>query len=257
MTENDRLCANFEQEYLLLLDEDLPETRADLLRSHLTTCEQCSNKAREMETVLNGYSELPVPSVDDARWSEMVDKAMEESISPGTPPHPRPSIGRLFPLAAALLIGFLLGSWWRTPGVGELASLRDELAGLRTELTLNALRDRKAAIRLEGVALGVSQRDAVVFHALLTMLDHDPNLNVRIAVIQALQSYRDEPRLQPALFRAFEREDSPIARFALIDVLSDLDNPESRRFLEKLVADPTLSEEMRDHIEYAMKPKHG
>ncbi len=66
---------------------------------------------------------------------------------------------------------------------------------MRQLVALSLLQQQNASDRLRGVnyAYRVEQSDPQVLSALLTTLDHDSNVNVRLAAVDAVRNFTDSP----------------------------------------------------------------
>src|SRR5438128_11544340 len=85
----------------------------------------------------------------------------------------------------------------RTDGgtnVRALAQLREEMSSMKQLVTLSLLQQQSASDRLRGVewSCRLAQPDEHVLSALLRALDSDPNVNVRLAAIDALHRFASD-----------------------------------------------------------------
>ncbi len=128
--------------------------------------------------------------------------------------------------AALLIMGVLVGQSLslRDRGQGDLARLQDEVRGMRQMVTLSLLEQQSASERLRGVdyAYRVDQSDTQVLSALLHAVNHDPNVNVRLAAVDALRKFSASPQLRNTLDKALVKQDSPLVQIALIDLIVDV-----------------------------------
>jgi anti-sigma factor RsiW len=148
-------------------------------------------------------------------------------------------------IAAALLCiagGFAAGRGWPgAPARTEIADLREELRDMRQMMTLTLLQQQSASERLRGVSWSaqVDRPAAPVLDALLDTLAHDPNVNVRLASIEALTTFAQDARVRTGLVDALapSRQDSPLVQLALIDALVQMKEQRSVTALKTLAAD--------------------
>jgi hypothetical protein len=157
--------------------------------------------------------------------------------------------------AAAAIVFFALGALAGrdlvTPESPEpdetLSALRGEVREMRQLLTLSLLQQDWATERLRGVAFSglIENPGREVVDALLDALMHDPNVNVRLAVVDALGQFSDEQRVRDGAVEALERADSPLVQVALIDALVELSEARSMDTLRRLSTDPAVPEAVR------------
>jgi HEAT repeat protein len=179
---------------------------------------------------------------------------------------PRPWYARLWPstpiwqyaMAAALLVAGGLGGKYAATPRGEnpeMAQLKGQVEGLRQLVALSMLQDQSAGSRMRGVTYSVqmAQPDSQVEQALLTTVTHDPNVNVRLSAVDALEKYAGDPQIRRALVDAVPLQDSPMVQVALIDLLVQLNDRDSGPALQKLAVDPEVDETVRQHAAAAMQ----
>jgi anti-sigma factor RsiW len=122
-----------------------------------------------------------------------------------------------FGLAAALaLVGVVVGQQLPSPVDAEVAALRAEV---RT-VGLALLDHQSASERLLGIEW--SRRAAPtpeLVSALLERVQYDPNLNVRLAAVDALRADIDRTDVSAGLAMALERQESPLVQVAMTDAL--------------------------------------
>ncbi len=107
----------------------------------------------------------------------------------------------------------------------EMAQLKGQVEGLRQLVALSMLQEQSAGSRMQGVTYSVqtAQPDSQVEQALLHAVTHDPNINVRLSAVSALEEkYAGDPQVRRALADAVPLQDSPLVQVALIDLLVQL-----------------------------------
>jgi hypothetical protein len=170
-------------------------------------------------------------------------------------------------LAAGLLIGsvhgFGLPRGGTTPangangadvvggaGGGEIHALRDEVRSLSRLVTLSLLKQDSASERLRGVSFGreAGRSDDRVLQALLDTLRHDPDVNVRLAAVDALAPALGQPAVRGQLVQEVGAQRSPMVQIALIDMLLARDRAGTQRQLLDLTASPALDATVRGYL---------
>ncbi len=159
----------------------------------------------------------------------------------------KPGLQGLVPQATIAAVVFLLGMYvgrvnigGRDPAAQEVKRLDTEVQGLRQTVALSLMDRQSANSRLEGISWSsrVEQPDGDLVAALLTALNRDPNTNVRLAALDALEKFAGEPAVLKALVDALPRQDSPLVQIALIDALVHIRDDAAAGELRKLSGDP-------------------
>ena len=151
--------------------------------------------------------------------------------------------------AALLIMGIVVGQWLslRDRGQGDLARLQDEVRGMRQLVTLSLLEQQSASERLRGVdyAYRVDQSDTQVLSALLHAVNHDPNVNVRLAAVDALRKFAGSPAVKGTLDQSLVKQDSPLVQIALIDLIVDVRDKAAAPSLQALERGPAVNKDVR------------
>ena len=169
-------------------------------------------------------------------------------------------------LALALGAGVFIGSNSASrQGAEDLAEMRDEIRSLRSTVALALLAEQSPSERLNGVAYGreLQTEDRRVADALFTTLLEDPNVNVRLAALDALREVSSRPETRTRLLESIPAQDSPLVQISAIDVLLEASTPASgtsspaastredvagRADLARLAENPDLDEVVRGYL---------
>jgi hypothetical protein len=91
-------------------------------------------------------------------------------------------------------------------------------------------------------------KDDRIVSALFARLIEDPNVNVRLAALEALRPTAAQPGRRSELVAAVTRQDSPLVALSLIDLLLESGDAAARRDLEQLLANPKLDPVVRGYL---------
>jgi len=244
------------------------------IQSHLKSCAACQGEYESLSTLWNSLGALPEEKPSPAmreRFFVMLS-AYEQGVR-----HAEKSsvwgalngfLGRLLPkqpalqfaMTVLLVIGsFALGS--RTAsglisGGGErddqteLAELRGEVYAMSRMLAVSLLQQQSASERIKGVSWSerLSQPDEQVIATLVQTLNYDPNVNVRLAAMDALTRYVDQREIRQALLQSLPKQSSPLVQLALVDVVTELKISDAAPVFRQLLQDEELNQTVRDRI---------
>jgi len=118
-------------------------------------------------------------------------------------------------------IGFTAGYFYQRPGHAALEQATHQAESMRQELSLVMLDRSSAGERLQGVRTCAQLNDPgeAVIHRLLTILSGDENIQVRLAAVDALYLFGDQPHVRQGVTLALQKQESPLMQVALIDLL--------------------------------------
>ncbi len=166
-----------------------------------------------------------------------------------------------FALAASLLlVGVVIGRSTASapapsaPPPAGIAEVRSELRDMRQMLTLSLLQQQSATERLRGVSWTsqIDQPGNEVVSALLDTLLHDPNVNVRLAAVDALRRVSDRPDVRLGTKQAVTDPSSPLLQVAVIDFMVETRDPQAASLFRTLAQDTGVDALVRGRAQWGL-----
>lgn len=258
---------------------ELDEATGREFAAHLDHCDACREEADELGAIWAnlGLIQTPAPRRElRARFYEALE-AYRQGMVAAEQGHRRPIqafFARYWPkrpalqlavstacLVAGLGIGYAIhgtrGSIGPAPAANsaELSQLRGEVDNMRQLVALSLLRQSSPSERMKGVdwTYRVPQSDTEVLSALLYTINHDDNVNVRLAAVDALHSFADSPVARKGLRQAILRQTSPLVQIALIDLSVELHDSPSAPVLDSLAHQTEVNPEVRQRAQWALE----
>jgi anti-sigma factor RsiW len=227
------------------------------LAGHLAGCVACRAEERALAAVWSDLGSLPVelpgPELRAAFYADLEER-IDSAAGRGAEPAARRLAGwQRWAAAAALLAAGFAGGWGLgndAPERREVAELRHELDSLSALVLTTLLDDPRATERLRGVHLSRRYRstEGEVTLRLLELIEHDSNVNVRLAALDVLARNARRPEIGAALADTLPHQRSPLVQIALADALIDSGSREVAAALRDLVASPTLDRSVREYL---------
>ena len=264
---------NCEETKLILpeyLSESLNETEEIAFSSHLAGCDACRAETERLGTLWRSLALLPgtYPEPDSAvreRFYESLAAYRHgmESARPGWKDKlaalwPRQTAWQMGIGFAMLVIGLGVGYAVRPAGSAnsnsEVAQLRGEVSGMRQMVALSLMQQQSAGERLRGVswAYRAEPSDTEVLSALLSAVNNDPSVNVRMAAVESLHQFGASLVTRTAIVQSISKQTSPLVQIALIDLLVDLKVTEASAELKKLAADASVDPSVQQRAKWAL-----
>jgi HEAT repeat protein len=268
-----------EEAKLLLADYwsgTLDEAQELAFDTHTASCDRCRAEAERLGGLWKSLALLPAASDEfepgtnvrtrfyDSLGAyrqglESVPKRKwRERISALWPSQPAWQMAISFALlVAGIGVGYELHSdKTAQPPVagGEVAQLREEVSSMRQMVALSLLQQQSAGERLRGVtyAYQAPPSDTEVLSALLTTMNQDQNVNVRLAAVDALHKFGASPVMRAAVLQSIRKQDTPLVQIALIDLLVDLKDTDAVADLANLSNDEKIDSAVREHAKWAL-----
>lgn len=160
---------------------------------------------------------------------------------------------RLAFASVTLLLGMVAGFLLRAPGPQkdeQIGRLGEEVRDLKEMMMLSLLEKESATDRLKAVSLteDMDQASHKVTSALLQTLNHDDNVNVRLAALEALKPYVKDSKVREELIRSISKQDSPLVQLSLAEVMAQLQVKSSVKELEKILKNENTPVDVKKKI---------
>ncbi|MCP4724538.1 MAG: HEAT repeat domain-containing protein [bacterium] len=224
-------------------------------------------KLEETNEFLEGFS-IPEPSAEmHARFFSMLEDSKRQPIRERTS---RRTIfermndyfqSNFVPkLAYSLLmivIGIGIGNWF-PPGQqysSQISKMSTEVKEIREMMIFNLVNHPSATERMKTVNLTSSfeNLDDKIVTALLNTLNSDPNVNVRLAAIETLSRFADNPEVRQGLIQSISKQESPLTQLSLADVMVTLNEKRAVDQLRVLVEKKGTNSAVKTRIEECIK----
>jgi HEAT repeats len=161
-----------------------------------------------------------------------------------------PVMFRAAAAVALVMIGVTMGYYVNDYNTQkEIArAAKEEADSLRREMFARMTDQNSASQRMMGVnvALTYSRADSEVVNALVKVLNEDKNTNVRLAALEALSNFHQEPIVRKELISALAKQDDPIVQIALIQLMVKMKEKGVLNDLNRIIEDSNTIKPVKD-----------
>ena len=205
---------------------------------------------RRFYSMLETYSHGLNYSSEKVSWSDKINTWVEKFL-------PRRPVFQLGIITAMLIVGmvtgFQLNNSYRTQG--EIVQLKDEVREMRQVVTNSLLNQYSAVERIQGLTMSrnIKDPDEQFLSLLLLILNSDPNVNVRLAAVNALSRFTDNSWARTELARSLSLQESPLVQISLIDLLVEIREQRALGVLRTIINDQRSMEEVKKHARWGMQ----
>ena len=227
--------------------------------THLASCERCRAEAEDLKDLWGTLGALPEEDPSLGMRVRFYDalrawRQNEEQRRHGFWWLQHPAFQAACAVAI-LVIGIGAGYMVRGRDTAEVSQLRGEVYNMRQLVALSLLQQQSASDRLRGVnfAYRVEQPDPQVLSALLTTVNHDQSVNVRLAAVDALRNFTDNPVGRKGLVQALAKQDSPLVQIAILDQIVEVHEKSAVSAVQFLLSTNGLNPEVRQRAQWALK----
>ncbi|HLF33350.1 MAG TPA: zf-HC2 domain-containing protein [Cyclobacteriaceae bacterium] len=246
------------------------ETRKEI-DDHLKSCEVCSGELARERMIIDKMagSETIIPgerlraNFHAMLKSEIENLARANSIKE-TPIHRILGIKWSSPfmriaaglaiLIAGIAIGVFIRSGSGRQQSGQLSELKIEMQEMKEMLMLTMLNEESASQRIKAVnyTSEISVPDQKVITALISTLNHDKNVNVRMAAAYSLSKYWDNTLVRDSLVESLGRQNDPIIQIVLINIFTDKKEIKAIRPMQDIIMNENTISEVKDIAEKSL-----
>jgi hypothetical protein len=267
-------CKDYREQFASLLSDSLDVSQRREIESHLEGCADCRKEFEASKKIWDLMGEIPQPEPSEAMQSDFDAILSHYKGKLGVKKNPiaewikklreywslqaQPRLAfSLLLIALGLIGGYLL----HEPGQSavsynrQIDSLSSQVSDMKQVMLLSLLQDPSASQRIRAVSYTdeISNVNLKVIDALFTTLNGDPNVNVRLATLEALIKLSGEPRVREGLVRSIDLQDSPIIQSAIADAMVKLQEKSSVQSLQKLLNRKGLNQMVKINIEKSIQ----
>jgi Putative zinc-finger len=239
-------CVDIQSVLIDFLDDRLDAIRRQEIVTHLEICENCRLEESRLRELLRAVAETPEEQ-PRSTLRENFNRLMQSpptahgasESAPGLAENPvkklplhLPSIGWNSPasrIAAAILLlltGFGIGLKTANNRDGatptQMAELKNEVRDVKQTLMMSMLKQESASDRIKAVdyAEEIVNPNQQILGALITTLNHDKNVNVRLASLYSLSKFAGNRTVLDSLVVSLNQQTEPIIQIVMISILT-------------------------------------
>ncbi len=267
-------CAFDRERLSLLITGSLSEQEREEIETHLTGCADCRMELKSYRKLWSLMEEVPAPALPHtmrAGFQSMLAAYKDEIKAPAKPLspfiarmrsfiqlQPRPGFAFSFILLAiGLTAGWLLHRPAQQSALAynrQIDSLSAQVSEMKQMMMLSLLENPSASQRIQAVGYTdeIGNVNKKVIDALLTTLNEDPNVNVRLITLEALAKLSNSPSVREGLIKSIAQQESPLLQSAIADIMVKLQERRSIQSLKQLLNKKDLNEMVRLKIEQSI-----
>jgi hypothetical protein len=210
---------------------------------------------KQVTTVMDRSSEINPSNKLYKGFQQM----LKEEVARESAPQQRqvfftPNVLRAAAAVLLVMTGVTIGYYVNQYNVQQhrLAEIEKENLELRTDMLAKMGDQSSASQRMKGVNValtyseGERNLDAELVNTLVTMLNEDKNTNVRLAALDALIKFQEEPTVRTALISSLSTQNDPIVQITLIQLMVKMKEKGVLKDLNKIIEDSSVMKPVRD-----------
>ncbi len=197
------------------------------------------------------------PAIPSKSLKQNFEKSLQAEISKSNPGLPsgkqvlfQPWVLRIAAAVVLVMVGVVIGNWINTTRQNnqELARLKEEVEANKKIMLAMLENQQSASQRMMGatVAYELPKADDEIVNVLVKTMNEDPNTNVRLAALEALGKFYQQPHVRKALLTALPTQKDPMVQIALIRLLVQMKEKQVVNELQKITRDENIMKAVKD-----------
>ncbi|MFC0181161.1 HEAT repeat-containing protein [Pseudarcicella hirudinis] len=264
-------CEYDKERLIYLLNNPINETERTALEKHIEGCPDCQNEFEASQKIWTLLGEIPQPAPSDhiqadfrkmlANYKETVTEKhnfIESLLAKFKQLWTlQPSLQLAYSivlLVTGLFAGYFINHSKEPVLNGEISALSMEVQDMKKMMMMSLLENPSASERMRAISYSeeITDVNSQVIEALLTTLNNDENVNVRLMTLEALVKLSGNPMVREGLVQSITRQESPLVQSAIADVMVKLQEKKSIKPLQKLLRKNDLNEMVKDKIRQSL-----
>lgn len=126
---------------------------------------------------------------------------------------------------------------------------------MQETMMFNGLKDQSPSERIKavGYAEDIVNPNEKVINALTNTLNHDKNVNVRLAALYSLAKFTDDRKVMDTLVTSLSNQTEPIIQIVLINILTEKKEVKAIGPIQDLIQNGKTLKEVKDIAQKGLK----
>jgi hypothetical protein len=216
------------------------------------------NELKEVINLLDVDKELDVPEKGKADFLTMLEeqkgKASDTINIRKINWLNKNTFYRVAAAVTLVLVGYLGSLWVDSFRQSNFQVLENELNDMKELVIKTMMKQESASERIQGVLTvnDLKAPDEEILNALITTMNYDDNVNVRMAALEALTNFAEYEMVKNAFIQALLNQDNPTIQIKLISILVNMEEKRAVDPIQKMIDDENISTFVKDEAQYGL-----
>jgi hypothetical protein len=265
-------CKEVQPELLDFIDDRLDAFTREEMDRHLKICEKCRDDLKELKILVKNIAVTEEAEPGEAlreNFNTMLQSELnilataniiKESRTARTLSLAWPSTiwkiaACFFILIAGIAIGIKVKSGIESSSSKQMSELKSEVKDMKEALMFTLLKEESPSERIKAVNYTekMSNPNQEVINALINTLNHDKNVNVRLASLYSLSRFSDNPIVVDSMVTSLNRQTEPLIQVVLINMLAEKRETRAIKPIQDILSSKKTLEEVKDIARKGLK----
>lgn len=247
-------CENIKIYIPEYIDGKLDSTKSETIKTHLEKCDECKKIYNKLHSFLNFTDSLPEIETPDGMKEEFLELAELDKNNQKQ----KIFLPFWIKVAAVIVIAFSTFATGYFTGFkgSENKYLQTELVQLKQEVFLANFHDLTGPQKIQTLynvkTLDLPENNLIT--ALVSTMNNDNNVNVRLAAINALSEMIDKnENVKTELINSLSVQENPLLQISLIQVLTESGITEAKDKIESISNDENTDQNVKIYAKDMIK----
>lgn len=265
-------CEEIQSLLIEYIDGNLSNDLTSEIKDHLKNCPACRKEQEELNQVFSTLQKYRMESPDDSLRQNFNDVLREEidhlkvnETIRETPMKRIISIKWASPflrIAAAIILlvsgvwmGIFIQSSSQRNESDLLSELKNEVKNMKELLMFTMLNGESASQRIKAINYSseIPYPNKKVIDALISTLNEDKNVNVRLAAAYSLERFWNIQQVRDSLIVSLDRQTEPILQIVLINILTEKKEVRAVHPIREIISRENTIREVKDIAEKSIR----
>lgn len=261
-------CEQVKHQLIDYIDGQVSDNTREAIDGHLSHCNACQEEYIKTGQLLNQMAEQadeePSTNLRSGFYQMLEAEKSSLHVKPLKPTANRISFkyylnyGKVAAQIILLVgIGVIIGSRIKINNQqsAELAALKSQVNEMQTSMSLVSLSEPTASQRLKAINL-VNKQPKVndeLMDALITTMNNDKSVNVRMAAIYALAEHKTNEKVKLALIQSLNQQTDPLLQITLINILAKMQDERAKQSLQLIMESNSVQDVVKQQATNGLK----
>jgi len=245
-------CDKIKKILLDYLEDNINSNDRTEIENHIENCENCSSQLEQFKTLNELVINTNKVESSQSFKNEFFDSLENNNLNISKSFFQFDSIKNSLKIAASVLLficGTIFGLLIQNHNLykSKISILENEVNVLKQQVCFEMLNEQTASERIKAINYSVENQNIEIelIDILINTLNTDQNTNVRIAALDALSYFSDEPIIRNSLINSLVSQDNPQLQVGLIKILVNLKSHEANEAIKVLINQNDLKPEIK------------
>ncbi len=253
-------CKNIKPLLIDFADKKLNIEQTSMVQQHLLKCKSCTEELDELSTVMNELNQIKdeqpsknlrakfMQNLQQEKTNLSIQKTVASQLEQSKKSRTLSPFMQIAAGFAILISGVLIGLVANKPNnQNQIASMQTEINGLKQMVMLSKIDQQSPSARIQAVSFAndMQQSDPEVIKALISAMNTDENVNVRLAATTALAKFAEEDFVRASLIESLPNQSDPFVQITLINIMIQLNEKRASNYLQQIVNNKETNKTVR------------